>query len=97
MQFLKTLFWVLLAVIITLFARSNWSDVTLNLWGDLQVDIKVPVLMVAMFLLGFLPIFLLHRARLRTMRRRIEAQERQQAALPDSTDAPAQAEESPVI
>ena len=53
MQFLKTLFWVLLAVFIALFASRNWSDVTLNLWGDIQVDIKIPVLLAAMFLLGF--------------------------------------------
>ena len=96
MQFLKTLFWVLLAVFIALFASRNWSDVTLNLWGDIQVDIKIPVLMTVMFLLGFLPIFLLHRARLWTMRRRLEAQERQQAAAPVST-TPAHADDTPVI
>ena len=42
MQFLKTLFWVLLAVLVALFASRNWNDVTLNLWGDIQADIKVP-------------------------------------------------------
>ena len=31
MQFLKTLFWVLVAVIVALFASRNWADVTLNL------------------------------------------------------------------
>ena len=94
MQFLKTLFWVLLAVITVLFATRNWFDVTLNLWGDIQVDIKAPVLMAAMFLLGFLPIFLVHRARLWTLRRRVEAQERQQAAL---AAAPPVQDDSPVI
>ena len=97
MQFLKTLFWVLLAVFIALFASRNWSDVTLNLWGDIQVDIKIPVLMTVMFVLGFLPIFLLHRARLWTLRRRLEAQERQQAGAPVSTAPTAQMDESPVI
>ena len=96
MQFLKTLFWVLLAVFIALFASRNWSDVTLNLWGDIQVDIKIPVLLAAMFLLGFLPTFLIERARLWTMRRRMEAQERQQATASEST-APAKSDEFPVI
>ena len=96
MQFLKTLFWVLLAVFIALFASRNWSDVTLNLWGDIQVDIKIPVLLAVMFLLGFLPTLLIERARLWAMRRRVEAQERQQAAAP-TTPALAQADESPVI
>ena len=79
MQFLKTLFWVLLAVFIALFASRNWSDVTLNLWGDIQVDIKIPVLMAVIFLLGFLPIFLVHRTRLWTIKRRLEVEQRQQA------------------
>jgi uncharacterized integral membrane protein len=97
MQFLKTLFWVLLAVFVALFASRNWSDVTLNLWGDIQVDIKIPVLMTVMFLLGFLPIFLLHRARLWTMRRRLEAQERQQAAVPVASATPGNTDDTPVI
>jgi uncharacterized integral membrane protein len=95
MQFLKTLFWVLLAVFIALFASRNWSDVTLNLWGDIQVDIKIPVLLALMFLLGFLPTFLVQRARLWTVRRRLEAQQRQQAtATPPSPPEP---EDSPVL
>ena len=96
MQFLKTLFWVLLAVFVALFASRNWSDVTLNLWGDIQVDIKIPVLMAVMFLLGFLPTLLIERARLWAMRRRVEAQERQQAASA-TAPVPSAADESPVI
>jgi uncharacterized integral membrane protein len=84
MQFLKTLFWVLLAVFIALFASRNWSDATLNLWGDIQVDIKLPVLMAVMFLLGFLPVFLLHRTRLWTLKRRLEVEQRQQAIAAQS-------------
>jgi len=79
MQFLKTLFWVLLAVFIALFASRNWSDATLNLWGDIQVDIKLPVLMAFMFLIGFLPVFLVHRTRLWALKRRLEVEQRQQA------------------
>ena len=97
MQFLKTLFWVLLAVFIALFASRNWSDVTLNLWGDIQVDIKIPVLLAVMFLAGFLPIFLVHRARLWTLTRRIEAQERQQALAAASPPLPIETPDSPVI
>jgi lipopolysaccharide assembly protein A len=96
MQFLKTLFWVLLAVFIALFASRNWSDVTLNLWGDIQVDIKIPVLLAVMVLIGFLPTFILQRARLWAVKRRLEAQERQLATASSPT-APPQAEDSPVI
>jgi putative membrane protein len=81
MQFLKTLFWVALAVILVLFATVNWSAVTINLWGGLQADVKLPVLIVASFLAGFLPMLAVHRARIWTMRRRLEALERQAAAI----------------
>ena len=83
MQFLKTLFWVLIAVIVVLFASRNWSDVTLNLWGDIQADIKLPALLLIVFLLGFLPTWLIMRARIWSLRRRVDAMERNRvAALP---------------
>ncbi len=80
MKFLKTLFWVLVAVVVVLFASRNWRPVTLNLWGDIQADVKIPVLLLIFFLLGFLPIWLLMRTRLWAQRRRIDALERTQAA-----------------
>jgi putative membrane protein len=82
MQFLKTLFWVLLAVLVALFASRNWADVTLNLWGDIQADIKVPLLLLIAFLLGFLPTWLLMRTRIWSYRRRVEAFERTTAPPP---------------
>ena len=80
MQFLKTLCWVLIAVIVVLFASRNWSDVTLNLWSDIQADIKLPLLLLIVFLIGFLPTWLISRARLWSHRRRIEAMERNRLA-----------------
>ncbi len=72
MQFLKTLFWVILAVVLVLFAHANWNMVTITLWGGLQADVKLPVLVVGAFLIGFLPTFLLYRARLWSLQRRLE-------------------------
>lgn len=94
MQFLKTLFWVLLAVLLALFARANWDDVTLDLWGDIQLDIKIPLLIAVAVLLGFLPTFLVQRSKLWAMRRRLDAFERHPPAAPapraetDETAAP---------
>ena len=76
MQFLKTLFFVFVAVIVALFASRNWTEVTLSLWGDIAVDIKIPLLLLLFFLLGFLPTWLVMRTRLWSYRRRIEALER---------------------
>jgi len=89
MQFLKTLFWVALAVAIVLFATVNWHAVTINLWGGLEADVKLPVLALGMFLLGFLPTWLFYRARLWNVRRRMEALERQVAAVQMPPAAPA--------
>lgn len=87
MQFLKTLFWVLLAVIVVLFASRNWSDVTLSLWSDIQADIKLPILLLLAFLIGFLPTWLTMRARVWSHRRRIEAMERNRVASLNSESA----------
>ena len=80
MQFLKTLFWVLIAVLVALFARANWTPITLNLWNDIQADTKLPVLMLIAFALGWLPTWLILRARIWSLRRRIEAMERNRVA-----------------
>ena len=79
MRFLSTLFWVLLAVVVALFASRNWNDVTLNLWGDIQADIKIPILLLLTFLVGFLPTWLIMRARIWSRSRRVEALERRHA------------------
>lgn len=89
MQFLKTLMWVLLAVVIALFANRNWFPVTLSLWGDIEADIKLPVLLALFFLAGFVPVWLILRARLWTANRRIEAMERN--VQPVAEPAPAAA------
>lgn len=71
MQFLKTLLWVLVAVLVAIIASNNWRDVTIDLWSNLQADIKIPVLLAAIFLAGFLPTWLVMRGRLWRLKRRI--------------------------
>jgi uncharacterized membrane protein YciS (DUF1049 family) len=86
MQFLKTLFWVLVAVVVALFLRANWTPITLNLWNDIQADTKLPVVLVIAFALGWIPTWLILRTRIWSLRRRIEAMERNRlAALPPET------------
>jgi uncharacterized integral membrane protein len=95
MQFLKTLFWVLIAVLVALLARGNWSPVTVNLWDNIQADIKLPVLLLLFFLIGWLPTWLIMRARLWTLKRRLEAFERQGAVA--AVSQPASEDESPAV
>jgi lipopolysaccharide assembly protein A len=67
-------------VLLVLFASVNWHAVTLRLWGGLEADVKLPVLVLAAFLLGFLPPLLLMRARIWSLRRKLDAHERQIAS-----------------
>ncbi len=76
MNFLKTLFWVVVAVSLAIFANRNWGDVTINLWGNLQADVKLPVLLALVFLFGFLPPFLILRGRLWNLKRKLALAER---------------------
>jgi uncharacterized integral membrane protein len=96
MQFLKTLFWVVVAIVVVLFAKANWYSVSIRLWGGLEADVKMPLILFIGFGIGFLPTFILHRARMWSLKRRIEPLERNasfNAAAPvaPGAAAPAQA------
>ena len=75
MRFLTTLFWILIAAFLIILSSQNWREVTINLWGDLQADIKIPVLLLLVFLTGFLPTWLILRGRIWHLRRRLDAHE----------------------
>ena len=64
MKFLKTLLWVMVVAFVVILAARNWQDVTIHLWGDLRADVKIPVLLLATFLIGFLPAWLTYRAKM---------------------------------
>ena len=94
MQFLKALFWVAIGGLAVFIGVRNWHDVTLNLWGDIQADIKAPVLIALAFLIGWLPTFLIYRARIWRLRQRVDSFERQQLA---ERERPPVTDDSPVI
>lgn len=89
MQFLRTLFWVMIAAFLAIIASENWRDVTLDLWGDLQADIKIPILFLLAFLLGFLPTWLIMRGKIWRLKRRLLAEE-QATPVPPAPPAPAE-------
>ncbi|MBX9815188.1 MAG: hypothetical protein A4S12_11985 [Proteobacteria bacterium SG_bin5] len=81
MQFLKTLLWFLLAVVVALFIYGNWTTVRLNLWADLVADVNLPLLLIATFLAGLMPMLLWHHAVRWRMRQRLNSAERAIADL----------------
>src|SRR3546814_14911676 len=72
MQFLRTAFWVALAIIVVVFSVNNWTPVTVNLWDGLRMDNKLPVLIIGALLLRSLPIWLAHPALCWRWERRID-------------------------
>ena len=72
MHFLKTLFWVILAVIVVIFSLRNWMPVPISLWAGLTADVKLPVLMAISIAIGFLPTYVVHRTKLWRLKRRID-------------------------
>lgn len=91
MQFLRTLLWVVIAVFVAIIASENWRDVTLDLWGNLQLDVKIPVLLLFAFLLGLLPTWLIMRGKMWRLERRA-GQEDQARQVPAAPVAPPAAE-----
>jgi putative membrane protein len=87
MQFLRTLFWVMIAAFVAIIASENWRDVTLDLWGNLQADVKIPVLLLLVFLLGFLPTWLVMRGRIWRLKRRLMLED-QATLVPPAPAAP---------
>jgi uncharacterized integral membrane protein len=86
MQFLKILFWIILTVLVVLFADANWRSVEVRLWGGLIADAKLPILLLIVFLLGFLPTLIVYRTKMWALRRRLEPLERS-AAVPAAPPA----------
>ncbi len=87
MPFLKTLLWILVAVLAVIFAGANWADVSLTLWGGLQVTIKLPFLLLLVSLAVWLPTWLVMRGNLWRVERRL-AVETQSRAVPPPPPAP---------
>ncbi|TKD50778.1 LapA family protein [Sphingomonas baiyangensis] len=86
MQFLRTLMWVLLAVLAVAFSFNNWTVVAVRLWGGLVADINLPLLLAIAGAVGFVPLYLYHLAATWRLRNRIASLER---ATADMSAAPA--------
>lgn len=76
MQIVRTILWVLIAVVLMLFAFTNWTPVTINLWGGKVLDTWLPIVAFVSFLIGLVPVWLLHVATKWRMRRRLVSAER---------------------
>ena len=94
MQFVRTLIWVVILVALLVFSFFNWRPVEVTIWENLVLETRVPALVIISFLLGLLPMWLLHRGASWRLNRRIasleaaaESQRRVTATPPHDADA----------
>jgi len=71
MQIVRTIVWVLLLVVLLIFSINNWNPVEVKIWEGLVLETKIPALVVISFLLGLVPMWLLHKISVYHARRRI--------------------------
>ncbi|WP_298399705.1 lipopolysaccharide assembly protein LapA domain-containing protein [Sphingobium sp.] len=88
MQFLRTAWWVVIAVAAALFFKANNRPVEIKVWGDIVWETKIWFPMLLAFLLGALPFWVMARATRWRLKRRLDSAER---ALVAATVAPAPA------
>ncbi|WP_068074212.1 LapA family protein [Novosphingobium lentum] len=71
MQVVRTIVWVLVAVVLAAFTLANWQPVTVHIWQGLVLETKLPALVIGAFGLGLLPSWLLYRTTRWRLGRRI--------------------------
>lgn len=94
MQIVRTVIWIVVTILLVSFVAMNWTHVPVNFWplsdGYLFLEWPVGVVAIAFFLLGMLPMWLLHRAARWRYHRRI-------SSLENSVRLAAQPPEPPAI
>ena len=98
MAIVRTILWVLLLAALLLFAANNWTPVEVRIWENLVLNTKLPALIILAFLAGLVPLWLLHRARVWNLKRRIASLEsavRTAALAPDTAPASSTAVTAP--
>lgn len=81
MGILRTIIWVLLTAVLVIFAMANWIPVTVTIWPGQVLDTKLPVLILASFLIGAVPMWIALRTTRWSLKRRLDSSERQLADL----------------
>jgi lipopolysaccharide assembly protein A len=75
MQIIRTLVWVLILVVLLVFTAFNWRPVEVTIWTNTVLETKIPALAITAFLLGLVPMWLIHRGTKWRLERRIAALE----------------------
>ncbi|MEJ7925304.1 lipopolysaccharide assembly protein LapA domain-containing protein [Sphingobium sp. AN641] len=88
MQFLRTAFWVILAVAVALFGKANNRPLEIKIWGDIVWETRIWFPILIAFLLGAIPFWISARATRWRLRRRLESSEKALAAAISAATPP---------
>jgi putative membrane protein len=91
MKIVRTVVWVLLLVALLLFSALNWQPVEVKVWEGLIIETKIPALVVIAFLIGLVPMWLVHRTSRWNYDRRIASLESAARASAMTHPAPSSA------
>ena len=96
MQAVRTIIWIIIAVALTVFAVFNSQPVTVAIWPGTVAELPLSILIILVFLLGFLPPFLLSLGNRWRLGRKINQQEQVIAQLRPTIVAAPVGETAPV-
>jgi uncharacterized membrane protein len=96
MQIVRTIVWVLLLFSLLAFSFFNWKPVEVQIWSNLVLETKLPALVIISFLLGLVPMWLIHRTSKWRATRRINALETATTRLATPSPAPVPAEQEQI-
>ncbi|GGD95782.1 hypothetical protein GCM10011515_14600 [Tsuneonella deserti] len=85
MQIVRTIVWAALLALLLAFSFFNWRPVEVQIWDNLVLETKIPALVIVAFLLGLVPMWLIHRGSKWRLQRRVATLEnavRAQAVAP---------------
>jgi len=88
MQFLKILFWCLLAFVAAIFTIGNWTTVPIHLWAGLIADVNLPLLLFVTFLAGLVPTMIYYSTIRWRLRNQLSTSERAMSDLRTTLAAP---------
>lgn len=71
MQIVRTIVWVVILAALLIFTAFNWNSVEVQIWTNMVLETKIPALAIVAFLLGLVPMWLIHRGTKWRLQRRI--------------------------
>jgi uncharacterized integral membrane protein len=95
MQFLKILFWCLLAFLAAVFTVGNWNRVEIRLPNEIVALVNLPLLLLVTFLAGLLPTLIYHHLVRWRLKQRLHAAEQRAAFIAPPPPPPAAIETLP--